>query len=88
MGESEVDWIANEGVRISRICRRLRAAPLSGPEAVRRDQLLEAPAVTQAGPAPRAPMAPLAAGERVHASLVRLTEARTEPFVVFESFPA
>ncbi len=43
MGEAAIDWVANEGVRVSRICRRLRSLTLSGPQAALRDQLLAAP---------------------------------------------
>jgi endonuclease I/V8-like Glu-specific endopeptidase len=40
MGEDAVDWIANEGVRISRIVARLKAAPLTGEAAALREQAL------------------------------------------------
>lgn len=40
MGEGAIDWVANEGVRVSRISRHLRALPLAGAQAQLRDQLL------------------------------------------------
>jgi endonuclease G len=42
MGETAVDWIANEGVRISRILKHLQALSLSGTAANLRKQLLDA----------------------------------------------
>jgi endonuclease I/V8-like Glu-specific endopeptidase len=38
MGEDQVDWIANEGARVSRIVARLRAADLTGEAAHLREQ--------------------------------------------------
>jgi endonuclease G len=54
MGEGAIDWVANEGVRVSRICRRLRSLSLSGSQAELRDQLLTAAAPPQTV-APAAP---------------------------------
>jgi endonuclease G, mitochondrial len=51
MGEDAVDWIANEGVRISRIVARLRAASLVGEGAALREQAL---APTPTSPRPEA----------------------------------
>jgi endonuclease G, mitochondrial len=42
MGEDAIDWIANEGVRISRILKHLQGLTLSGPQATLRKQLLDA----------------------------------------------
>ena len=42
MGETAVDWIANEGVRISRILKHLEGLTLSGTQANFRKQLLDA----------------------------------------------
>ena len=42
MGETAVDWIANEGVRISRIVKHLQELSLSGTQANLRKQLLDA----------------------------------------------
>lgn len=42
MGETAVDWIANEGVRISRILKHLQNLSLSGVQAALRKQLLDA----------------------------------------------
>jgi len=57
MGEHRLAWKANEGVRISRVLRRLRDEPLTGEAAVLRAQLSEgltAP-VPRAGPPPSPP---------------------------------
>ncbi|HZM37701.1 MAG TPA: endonuclease [Acidimicrobiales bacterium] len=51
MGEDAVDWIANEGVRVSRIVARLRAAPLAGEATDLREQAL---APTPTSPRPEA----------------------------------
>ena len=42
MGEERVDWLANEGVRISRVLRALREQQLTGPAAELRAQVFEA----------------------------------------------
>ncbi|MEO5742223.1 MAG: hypothetical protein ABIS29_16680, partial [Vicinamibacterales bacterium] len=42
MGETAVDWVANEGVRISRILKHLQALSMSGVQATLRKQLLDA----------------------------------------------
>src|SRR5260370_37550591 len=42
MGEQAVNWIANEGVRISRILKYLKGLILSGAQATLRKQLLDA----------------------------------------------
>jgi endonuclease G len=42
MGEHAVNWIANEGVRISRILKHLQGLTLSGAQATLRKQLLDA----------------------------------------------
>jgi S1-C subfamily serine protease len=42
MGETAVDWIANEGVRISRILRHLQELSMSGTQANLRKQVLDA----------------------------------------------
>jgi trypsin-like peptidase len=42
MGEQAVHWIANEGVRISRILKHLQGLTLSGAQATLRKQLLDA----------------------------------------------
>jgi endonuclease G len=41
MGEDNVNWIANEGVRISKILARIKSLPLSGSQAALRKQLIE-----------------------------------------------
>ena len=55
MGEDAVDWTANEGVRISRIAARLRAAALAGEAAALREQAL-APTPTPARPEAKSPV--------------------------------
>jgi endonuclease G, mitochondrial len=48
MGEHRLDWIANEGVRISRITKHVKAQQLE-PEAARlRAQMFEAPPPVEA----------------------------------------
>jgi endonuclease I len=42
MGEAQIAWVANEGARISRIARHLRAQPLTGAHAALRDELFAA----------------------------------------------
>ena len=42
MGETAVDWIANEGVRVSRILKHLQGLSLAGAQATLRKQLLDA----------------------------------------------
>jgi hypothetical protein len=42
MGETAIDWIANEGVRISRILKHVQGLSLSGAQATIRKQLLDA----------------------------------------------
>jgi endonuclease G, mitochondrial len=42
MGEHAIHWIANEGVRISRILKHVQGLTLSGPQATLRKQLLDA----------------------------------------------
>jgi endonuclease G len=42
MGETAVDWVANEGVRISKILKYLQGVSLSGAPAALRQQLLDA----------------------------------------------
>jgi endonuclease G len=42
MGENAIDWIANEGVRISRILKHLAGLSLSGTQATLRKQVLDA----------------------------------------------
>jgi endonuclease G, mitochondrial len=41
MGEDQIDWIANEGVRISQILRHVQGLSLSGDQAMLRKQLLD-----------------------------------------------
>jgi endonuclease G len=57
MGEERVDWVANEGVRISGVMRALREQQLTGPAAELRAQVFEAapPPVAQFSPAARVP---------------------------------
>ena len=42
MGEHRIDWIANEGVRISRVIKHVKAQKLSGPQRRLRTQLFDA----------------------------------------------
>jgi len=51
MGENQIDWIANEGVRISQILRLLQGLSLSGGQATLRKQLLDSEKGWQAGAA-------------------------------------
>jgi endonuclease G, mitochondrial len=44
MGEQRIDWIANEGIRVSRILKDIRERVLTGQQAVLRDELVAAPA--------------------------------------------
>jgi endonuclease G len=62
MGEAAIDWIANEGVRVSRICRRLRSLTLSGTQAELRDGLLAAPNPPEAVDVPIPPTPAATAG--------------------------
>lgn len=55
MGDDAIDWVANEGVRVSRICKHLRSLPLTGDQAALRDRILAAQApesVPTAAPSP------------------------------------
>ena len=65
MGEDAVDWIANEGVRISRIVARLKAAALTGEAAALREQALS-PALspTPERPEVTVPAVPAASPDR------------------------
>jgi endonuclease I/V8-like Glu-specific endopeptidase len=58
MGEDQVDWIANEGARVSRIVARIRAADLSGEAARLREQ-----ALAPVAPAPRRLAMPAETGD-------------------------
>ncbi len=49
MGEQQIQWIANEGVRISRILKHVEGLSLPGGQAALRKQLLESPAGWQGG---------------------------------------
>ncbi len=51
MGKNQIDWIANEGVRISRILKHLEGLSLSGSQAALRKQVLESEKGWQAGTA-------------------------------------
>jgi endonuclease I/V8-like Glu-specific endopeptidase len=57
MGEQRLAWVANEGVRISRIIKAVRAATLTGAAAQLRTELF-APAVPEAIAAPEAAAPP------------------------------
>lgn len=46
MGEQRIDWIANEGVRISRIVRDIKARPLDGLARQLRDEMFATPPLT------------------------------------------
>jgi V8-like Glu-specific endopeptidase len=41
MGQDKIHWIANEGVRISKILRHIQGLSMSGPQAALRNQLLQ-----------------------------------------------
>jgi hypothetical protein len=43
MDETQIDWVANEGVRVSRILAHLTTQPLTGTPARLRAELLSAP---------------------------------------------
>lgn len=62
MGEAAVKWIANEGIRVSRIVDRIRSEPLTGTAAQLRDDLLahgrEAERAPASHPAPTAASTP------------------------------
>lgn len=49
MGDQQIQWIANEGVRISRILKHIEGLSLAGAQAALRRQLLESPAGWQGG---------------------------------------
>lgn len=49
MGENQIDWISNEGVRISQILKFLEGLSLSGGQATLRKQVLESEKGWQAG---------------------------------------
>jgi len=51
MGVNQIDWIANEGVRISRILKHLEGLSLSGSQAALRKQVLESEKGWQGGTA-------------------------------------
>jgi endonuclease G len=51
MGENQIAWLANEGVRISRILKHLEGLSLSGSQAALRKQVLESEKGWQAGTA-------------------------------------
>ena len=51
MGENQIDWIANEGVRISKILKYLKGLSLSGSQATLRKQVLETEKGWQGGTA-------------------------------------
>lgn len=51
MGEDQIDWIANEGVRISRILKYLEGLSLAGSQAALRKQALESETGWQSGAA-------------------------------------
>ena len=54
MGENQIDWIANEGVRLSRILQRVRDQPMSDDSHRRlRDNLFDSKAPTTSPPAKR-----------------------------------
>jgi endonuclease G, mitochondrial len=53
MGENQIDWIANEGVRISQILRHLQGLSLPEGQATLRKQLLDSEKGWQAGAAPK-----------------------------------
>jgi endonuclease G len=52
MGENQIDWIANEGVRISRILKHLEGLSLSASQVALRKQVLESEKGWQGGTAP------------------------------------
>jgi endonuclease G, mitochondrial len=54
MGEHRLAWIANEGVRISRVLRAIREQELTGAAADLRDQLFEATSVASSAGLPAA----------------------------------
>lgn len=41
MGNDKIQWVANEGIRISKILRHIQGLSLSGPQAALRNQLLQ-----------------------------------------------
>lgn len=49
MGEQQIQWVANEGVRISRILKHIEGLSLAGTQATLRKQLLDSPAGWQGG---------------------------------------
>jgi V8-like Glu-specific endopeptidase len=51
MGDNQIDWIANEGIRISRILKHLEGLSLGSGQAALRKQLLESAPGWQAGAA-------------------------------------
>jgi endonuclease I/V8-like Glu-specific endopeptidase len=79
MGEERLAWVANEGIRISRVLRELRDQPLTAGAADLRAQLFEAPAVPpvptaespDASPDPSSPSAVGAAGPQAAAQWSR-----------------
>jgi DNA/RNA endonuclease G (NUC1)/V8-like Glu-specific endopeptidase len=94
MGENAVDWIANEGVRLSRILRFLKDTTMNDDSQRRlRDSLFSAAVPTAIPAAPRAPAAVPAAAETTSAGggvtvtiplqiEVRLGSAATAPVAV------
>jgi hypothetical protein len=55
MGENQIDWIANEGVRISQILMHLQGLSLSAGQGTLRKQLLDSEKGWQAGTTASAP---------------------------------
>lgn len=71
MGDAAIDWIANEGVRVSRIVSHVKAATLTGEQAQLRNELLAAAAAVP--PAQEAAGAARATNDAFGASFVAST---------------
>jgi len=81
MGDELIDWIANEGVRVSRVVASLKMADLDGSQALRRDDLLGAATPTRASlvPTPRETVRP---GGTQLTPAVSVTHATTDGLTV------
>jgi endonuclease G, mitochondrial len=81
MGDERIDWIANEGARVSRLVTHIAAQPMDGDAAVLRQELLafadSRHAVTPAAP-PSEPAPSL--NPELQAALQELATASTRPY--------
>jgi V8-like Glu-specific endopeptidase len=65
MGDDQIDWLANEGVRISKILKYLDGQSLSSSQAALRKELVDSPKGWQPGPGGGKEAYPLAGSESI-----------------------